>query len=352
MPSERKLATIRRITEINPIEGADLIEAISIGGWTVVAQKAMGYKVNDLVVYLEIDAFVPTEVAPFLTQEGKEPKEYLGIKGERLRTKKLKGVVSQGLLLPLEVAVQRFVESDLDSGEELCEVFFEGADVTDLFGIIKWQPPAEFRSADAKGTFPSFIPKTDQERIQNLSREFDKYKEAAELWEITEKLDGSSMTVFFKDGNVGVCSRNLELKEDLENTFWGCAVDSGAVDELKKFQQELALQGELIGPGIQGNKYNLQKHEYHIYDIFDIAKQEYLLPEERYKVVQAMQLMHCPVLEVQDLQFQGIPDILAYAEGKSRLNPKTEREGVVFKNMQSSTSFKAISNKWLIKFDE
>lgn len=345
MPSERKLATIRRITEINPIEGADLIEAISIGGWTVVAQKAMGYKVNDLVVYLEIDSFVPTKVAPFLTQEGKEPKEYLGIKGERLRTKKLKGVVSQGLLLPLESVS----DNPLFNAEML---FYEGSDVSTLLGVIKWEPPAEFRSADAKGTFPSFIPKTDQERIQNLSREFNKYKEAAELWEITEKLDGSSMTVFFKDGNVGVCSRNLELKEDIDNTFWGCAVDSGAVDELKKFQQELALQGELIGPGIQGNKYNLQKHEYHIYDIFDIAKQEYLLPEERYKVVQAMQLMHCPVLEVQDLQFQGIPDILVYAEGKSRLNTKTEREGVVFKNMQSSTSFKAISNKWLIKFEE
>lgn len=345
MPSERKLATIRRITEINPIEGADLIEAISIGGWTVVAQKAMGYKVNDLVVYLEIDSFVPTKVAPFLTQPGHFPKEYQGIKGERLRTKKLKGVVSQGLLLPLESVS----DNPLFNAEML---FYEGSDVSTLLGIIKWNPPQEFRSADAKGTFPSFIPKTDQERIQNLSREFDKYKEAAELWEITEKLDGSSMTVFFKDGNVGVCSRNLELKEDIDNTFWGCAVDSGAVDELKKFQQELALQGELIGPGIQGNKYNLQKHEYHIYDIFDIAKQEYLLPEERYKVVQAMQLMHCPVLEVQDLQFQGIPDILAYAEGKSRLNPKTEREGVVFKNMQSSTSFKAISNKWLIKFEE
>ena len=250
MPSERKLATIRRITEINPIEGADLIEAISIGGWTVVAQKAMGYKVNDLVVYLEIDAFVPTEVAPFLTQEGKEPKEYLGIKGERLRTKKLKGVVSQGLLLPLESVS----DNPLFNAEML---FYEGSDVTSLLGIVKWNPPQEFRSADAKGTFPSFIPKTDQERIQNLSREFDKYKEAAELWEITEKLDGSSMTVFFKDGNVGVCSRNLELKEDIDNTFWGCAVDSGAVDELKKFQQELALQGELIGPGIQGNKYNL-----------------------------------------------------------------------------------------------
>lgn len=346
MEEARKLATIRRITEINPIEGADLIEAISIGGWTVVAQKAMGYKVNDLVIYLEIDSFVATEVAPFLTQEGKEPKEYLGIKGERLRTRKLKGVVSQGLLLPLETLTKFPSEQWLDVEP------FEGSDVTSLLGIVKWNPPQEFRSADAKGNFPSFIPKTDQERIQNLSREFNKYKEAAELWEITEKLDGSSMTVYFKDGEVGVCSRNLELKEDLENTFWKSAVESGAVDELKKLERNLALQGELIGPGIQGNKYNLLKHEYRIYDIFDINLQEYFLPEDRLHITNALGLLHCPVISVDNLAFETIPEVLRYAEGKSALNPKTEREGVVFKNIHSSTSFKAISNKWLIKFEE
>lgn len=104
---ERKMATIRKIDNILPIEGADLIHAVKIGGWTVVAQKSMGYKVGDLVVYCEIDSFIPTEVAPFLTPEGKEPKEYNGIKGERLRTKKLKGVISQGLLLPLDVLYEK-----------------------------------------------------------------------------------------------------------------------------------------------------------------------------------------------------------------------------------------------------
>jgi len=345
MENERKLATIRRITEINPIEGADLIEAVSIGGWTVVAQKVMGYKVNDLVVYCEIDAFLPTEVAPFLTQPGHFPKEYRGIKGERLRTKKLKGVVSQGLLLPLETLTKFPSEQWFDVEP------FEGSDVTSLLGIVQWEPPAEFRSADAKGTFPSFIPKTDQERIQNLSREFEKYKDEALLWEITEKLDGSSMTAYFKDGEVGVCSRNLELREDLENTFWKTAVDSGAVDELKNLQRNLALQGELIGPGIQGNKYNLRKHEYRIYDIFDIDAQKYLLPEERYKIVETLGLLHCPVLDVTDLRFNSISNILDFAEGKSVLNSKTEREGLVFKQIQSSTSFKAISNRWLIKFE-
>lgn len=104
---ERKMATIRKIDDIQPIEGADLIHAVKIGGWTVVAQKSMGYKVGDLVVYCEIDSFIPTEVAPFLTQAGHFPKEYNGIKGERLRTKKLKGVISQGLLLPLDVLYEK-----------------------------------------------------------------------------------------------------------------------------------------------------------------------------------------------------------------------------------------------------
>lgn len=106
---ERKMATIRRIDKIEPIEGADLIEAIKIGGWTVVAQKAMNYKVNDLVVYCEIDSFIPTSIAPFLTQPGKFPKEFNGVEGERLRTKKLKGIVSQGLLLPLSILYEKHI---------------------------------------------------------------------------------------------------------------------------------------------------------------------------------------------------------------------------------------------------
>lgn len=341
---ERKMATIRKIDDIQPIEGADLIHAVKIGGWTVVAQKSMGYKVDDLVVYCEIDSFIPTEVAPFLTQEGKEPKEYKGIKGERLRTKKLKGVISQGLLLPLEVLTNFPSDQWLDTSS------FEGADVSSLLGIVKWEPPAEFQSPDAKGLFPSFIPKTDQERIQNLSSEFQKWKDQNAAWEVTEKLDGSSMTVFYFNGEVGVCSRNLELKEDENNTFWKAAKNNGATSVLKNKGRNLALQGELIGPGIQGNKYNLTDHVYFIYDIFDIDSQRYFLPEERQSFCKEAFLTHVPVLDSCLVLNDGnIEDILKSAEAKSVVGSFPEREGLVFKRLTSDESFKAISNKWLLK---
>lgn len=123
----RKLATIRKISEIKPIEGADKIELAVLDGWQVVIKKGE-YQVNDLVVYLEIDSWVPNELAPFLTPEGKEPKEYNGVKGERLRTKKLRGVFSQGLILPLSVLGKP--EEIFTIGEGCI-----GADVSEELGI-------------------------------------------------------------------------------------------------------------------------------------------------------------------------------------------------------------------------
>ena len=339
---ERKMATIRKIDSIHPIEGADLIHAIKIGGWTIVAQKSMGYNVNDLVVYCEIDSFIPTEIAPFLTQASKEPKEYQGIKGERLRTKKLKGVISQGLLLPVSI---------LEEGNINIGSFVEGEDVSAILGVVKWEPPAEFQSPDAKGLFPSFIPKTDQERIQNLSKDFQKWKDQNLAWEVTEKLDGSSMTVFFNEGQIGVCSRNLELKEDENNTFWKVAKSSGAYHALINANMNIALQGELVGPGIQGNKYNLTEHKFFIYDVFNIDTQTYLLPEAREVLVKCLGLDHVPSLEFTFFITATIDDVLQSAEGKSVVGSKPEREGLVFKSMTTQDSFKAISNKWLCKFE-
>ena len=342
---ERKMATVRRIEDIQPIPGADLIEAVKIGGWTVVAQKSMQYKTNDFVIYCEIDSFIPTEIAPFLTQAGHLPKEYNGIKGERLRTKKMKGVISQGLLLPLDT-LSKFPSEQWFNVES-----FENQDVSELLGIIKWEPKPEFQSADAKGLFPSFIPKTDQERVQNLMSDYQKWYDEKSAWEVTEKRDGSSMTVFFKDSEIGVCSRNLELKEDLNNTFWKTAYSSGAVEALKKLGRNIVIQGELVGPGIQGNKYNLSDYRYYVYDVFDIDKQEYFLVADRRQLVKQLDLLHVPVYYDAILQEEDIQEVLLSAEGKSDLCATTEREGKVYKNTQTHESFKAISNRWLMKFE-
>ena len=349
---ERKLATIRKIAELRPIPDADLIETAVVDGWTVVVKKGE-YAVGNTVVFVEIDAWVPTELAPFLSK-GKEPREYQGIKGERLRTVRLKKQLSQGLILPLSMSVLSEAKVDRSIG----------TDVTEVLGIVKWEIPQEFRSADAKGSFPSFILKTDQERVQNLVREVKQWAEDELAYEITEKLDGSSMTVFYKDGEVGVCSRNLELKLDEENTFWKTAIKlqlpKKLIDNTSStiFSANLALQGELIGPGIQGNNYGLTEHDFYVFDIFDIDKQKYLEPAMRDYFCKTKGIKHVPVIGYCSLSVIGydslagsVEYLLQSAEGKSALNTKAEREGLVFKRLDASHSFKVISNRWLEKHE-
>ena len=166
--SERKLATIRKIAEVRSIENADKIQAYRVDGWFVV-DSVDKYKVGDLVTYIEIDSFVPHELAPFLSK-GKEPREFEGVKGERLRTIRLKGQVSQGLLLPITHEVNVAWSHNFFNFEGF-KPLEEGDDVTATLGILKYEKPLPAAlTGTAKGNFPSFIPKTDQERIQNLSR--------------------------------------------------------------------------------------------------------------------------------------------------------------------------------------
>jgi len=337
----RKMASIRKIDSVKPIPDADAIECATVGGWQVVIKRDE-FKPGDLAIYCEIDSWVPNELAPFLSK-GQEPREYNGVLGERLRTVKLRGQVSQGLLLPLGIGV-------FDVNAEL----EEGTDVSELLNIQKWEAPIPAQLAgDVEGFFPGYIPKTDQERIQNLSEEFKAWQyDANKQWEITEKLDGSSMTVYFKDGKFGVCSRNWALKETEGNSLWKQArhynMESVLVNE-----GNFAVQGELIGEGIQGNPYKLRGQDFYVYDIYDISEQRYLSPAERKSFVERNGLKHVPVIahnaKLHDtLGIDTIEQILKFAEGKSVLNAGTEREGLVFKH-NGVVSFKAISNRFLLK---
>ena len=165
MNIDRQLATIRRISSIEPIPNADAIELARVDGWQVVVKKGE-FKINDLAIYCEIDSWVPHELAPFLSK-GKEPREFKGIQGERLRTIKLRGTLSQGLLLPLELTRDRgYRASRQDGAGRYVE---ENDSLDDFYGIIKYEKelPANLRGK-AKGNFPNFIPRTDQNRIQNV----------------------------------------------------------------------------------------------------------------------------------------------------------------------------------------
>ena len=341
----RKMATIRKIDALRPIVGADAIECAIVGGWTCVVKKGE-YTAGDLAVYCEIDSWIPYEVAPFLSK-GNFPHVYNEVKGERLRTVKLRGQLSQGLLLPLK---------ELYGLLQGLNNHFEGQDVSENLGIVKYEAPIPASLAgEVKGMFPSVIPKTDQERIQNLSVELEEWKAEKLTWEVTEKLDGSSMTVYIIDGEVGVCSRNLDLKPNKDNSLWATAYKNEINVKLIQSLSNLAIQGELVGSGIQGNMYKMRGQDFYVYDIYDIDAGRYFTPAERVAYCKVWDIKHVPVFKSDFmLTTETVADLLKMAEGKSVMGDIVgpEREGLVYKCNERQVSFKTVSNKFLLKGGE
>jgi RNA ligase (TIGR02306 family) len=338
---ERKLASIRIISDIQPIEGADMIELSIVDGWKVVVAKNVGHKVGDMVIYCEIDSFLPIKDEFEFLRKTSYKKMSDGMEGFRLKTIKMRGQVSQGLILPMSVV-------------EYTNVQFEvGMDVTNLLGITKYEPPipAEL-SGKVKGLFPSFLRKTDEERVQNLTKEYEEWRhQSKHRFYVTEKLDGSSATYYIKDGEFGVCSRNLELLETERNTFWNVARDLKLEEKLREFGRNLCIQGELIGEGIQGNPYKIKGHTVRFFNVFDIDSRTYYgLPMFLATMQHKLKLETVPLLTNLTMELpQTIDECLAFAEGKSQLNSNAEREGVVIRSMDGTISFKAISNKFLLE---
>jgi RNA ligase (TIGR02306 family) len=340
---ERKLASIRKISDLSPIEGADKIELATIDGWKVVVAKDVNHKVGDLIVYCEVDSFLPIEPEFEFLRKSSYKKMSDGNEGFRLKTIKLRGQISQGLILPLKDAYVVFKRNtpniDMD--------WFEGLDVTEMLNIIKYEPPIPAQlSGMVKGNFPSFLKKTDEERVQNLSKEFESYRN--EQFYVTEKLDGSSVTYYVKDEVFGVCSRNLDLLEDENNSMWKFATETGLRDRMVKLGKNIAIQGEIIGEGIQGNPYQRIGQTVKIFNGFDIDKYDYLSLEELLELVKTLEVKTVPILDLDFSLPDTIDELLLMAEGKSVLNLKAEREGLVIRSHDRKISFKSISNKFLL----
>ena len=345
---ERKLATIRKIKEINPIEGADAIELAVVDGWQVVVAKNVGHQVGDLVVYCEIDSFLPIE-PEFEFLRKSSYKKMGDQEGFRLKTIKLRGQISQGLILPYSVIpiAQFATAADLP----------EGMDVSEMLGIVKYEPPIPAQLAGkVKGSFPSFLRKTDEERIQNLEKEYTEWTLSSKhQFYATEKLDGSSFTCYIKNGEFGVCSRNMDLLETEDNTFWAVARKLDLENKLRSFGKNICFQGEMVGSGIQGNHYNMKDQTVFFYNIFLIDEREYVGYDEFRNMLFDLDLACVPVLSYpfnfpadSEAAFPTVSALLRSAEGKSVLNDKVEREGLVIRSMDRTISFKAISNKFLL----
>ena len=349
---ERNLATIRRIKEIKPIEGADAIELAVVNGWQVVVAKNAGHQVGDLVVYCEIDSFLPTE-PEFEFLRKSSYKKMGDQEGFRLRTIKLRGQVSQGLIIPLKDAYSLYKRST----PNLDMQWFEGLDVTEMIGIVKYEPPIPAHLAGkVKGSFPSFLRKTDEERIQNLEKEYIEWTLSSKhQFYATEKLDGSSFTCYIKNGEFGVCSRNMDLLETEDNTFWTVARKLDLENKLRSFGKNICFQGEMVGSGIQGNHYSMKDQTVFFYNIFLVDEREYVGYDEFRNMLFDLDLACVPVLSY-PFNFPSDPEtaiptvsaLLRSSEGKSILNDKVEREGLVIRSMDRTISFKAISNKFLL----
>jgi RNA ligase (TIGR02306 family) len=344
----RKLVSIQRVAEVKDIPEADKIQAYRINGWWVVDKKEQ-YNVGDLVVYCEVDSWIPHEVAPFLSK-GKEPSIYEGVKGERLRTVKLKKQVSQGLILSVSILANAAWADDGDGNfmqYDPYDMFQENEDVSEYLGIIKWEPKLPLCLAgDARGLFPGSVPKTDQERVQNLNLE----EYLCETYEVTEKLHGSSCTFFLdSEGDFHVCSRNLDLKFSEGNAYWKAAVKYNIEQKLRdNGLLGYALQGEICGEGLNGNNYKLGLDWF----MFDVYKEGhgYLKPQERRNLCEKLGLKHVPVIDTQWLIKEQREELLILADGTSKI-ADCKREGFVFKSNQSEKTFKVVSNAWLLKYE-
>lgn len=352
----RKLVSIQKVLDVKPIPNADAIEVATVLGWEVVIKKDE-IKAGDIVAYFEIDSFLPIQPEFEFLRKTSYRKLSNDSEGFALRTLELRKQISQGLIIPLHSLGINLPDTSI------------GTDITSLVGVTKYEKPiAACLIGEAKGTYPSFISKTDQDRIQgSVWSEFkDKYKDVE--FEVTIKLEGTSATYYYRDGELGMCTRNLDLiltEEDLQitdfsnkkakeanNTYLFAGLRANIFEGLKKLKRNIAIQGELIGPGVEGNIEKLLEHHVYVFDVFDIDKHKYLTREERLQILDEMGVTnHVPLHSITTLEpFKDIKDLLEFSKGKSLFAEK--REGLVFKSTNlvdnKVISFKVVDNNYLL----
>lgn len=353
---ERKLASIQTITKLEPIENADALEKAQVLGWWVVVKKGE-HRVGEQVVYCEIDSLLPERpefeflrTSSFKAARVDGAGDVVQPAGFRIRTVRLRGQVSQGICFPLSI---------LQTGITFHE---DGDDVTEALGVSKWEQPLPPElQGKAKGPFPHFIPKTDETRVQILASVLERH--CGKRFVITEKLDGTSFTAFVREGVFGVCSRNLLLDETDDN---GLPAFANALDieaqlrgAIQVFGFDIAIQGEVIGPGIQGNKYRLKAKTLYVFNVFNIERRGFVNQQGAHSILAAMGLLPVPVLATITLN-HTVDELVAYSEGISTLNPGTQREGIVLRPLEEEEdpdiggrlSFKVINPKFLLKYEE
>lgn len=355
----RKLATVRTITELKPIAGADKIETALIDGWEVVVGKDQ-FKAGEKCVYFEIDSFFQANhpllqgkidnllkngLKTFIGDTDAERNKIIDtpngeIKGARLKTISLRGQISQGFVMKLS-------DFDFFDDQSIVDYSVDGAkDLSEVLGILKYDSSFKLntKGSTSTGSFPFFIPKTDAERIQNIDmKNFLANGFVTTPLDITVKYDGSSMTVYATDDmqlissnaiihknfinmnkivHVGICSRNNEVAWN-ENPASNNVFDENVftrqgrkyAELLKQYHQaehslpkNIALQGELISPNIQNNFESVNKDEFHIFNIYDIDQKSYVSTDIKEQIIQKLTELSndVPVMAVKQAESEFI----------------------------------------------
>lgn len=340
----RKIARVVVVSEVGPIAKADRIEVATVGGWKVVVRKGE-FARGDLGIYFEIDAFLPEGVGAWQYLIDDRAHEFDGRRGHVLKSKTMKKQTSQGYLMPLAGLVGTALESRIGS-------LRPGDDVAEALGVVKYAPalPEELL-ATARGYPPGLIRGTDQERIQNLTEELDVWRSAAACWEATEKLEGWAAAYALIDGEFHACSSGLDFLPNPDHFFWQVAAELDLEAKLRSLGGgDFVLQGELIGPKLEGNNYLLKAPQFHLYRAYDVARGHKFRPAERRLFAKDHAIPCVPVVEEAFTidSSTTVEALLAMADGASAINPSRRREGLVFERLDEEESFKAISDKYLL----
>ncbi|RYP28893.1 hypothetical protein DL767_006988 [Monosporascus sp. MG133] len=380
----RKLVTVRKVAAVHPIKGADRTEAVEVDGWTCVAGTGQ-FKAGDLAVFFEIDSFLPAGDSRW-TYLADKFITYDGERGFRIKSSRMRGQISQGILAPLDdfpEILAAWVDLEIRHGRREAERLLRETAFDGLLGVKKFEATVAATTTTGVSTrksdqipMPEFIPRTDQERVQNLPDVFEKWGD--EIFQETVKMDGSSMTVYFvrndnpltdklaplgtegkqtaaqPNGRVGVCSRNVEKPESQGGYFWTSAKENALPEKLSRLNRNIALQGELCGSSIQKNfeGFPLGFHDFFVFAAWDIDERRYMKPKETEALVGRIGLKHVPIVGYRRLGdiARNVEEILARAEGIG-INGK-KREGIVLKHVDGRFSFKTISNSYLLKHGE
>ena len=337
----RKLVTIQKILDISPIPNAETIELARVMGWDAVVKKGE-FNVGDPCVYFEVDSFLPIEDRyEFLRKNSYRTNKYIG-EGFRVKTMRLRGTLSQGLIMPLSAFPK--IPSNTAVGE----------DVTAILKVKKWElPEIEGGAGVIIGNKPYGIPTTDELRVQSALILFEKLLEKS--YYIATKMDGTSMTVYYKDLQVGVCGRNDEYKDTIDCRYWSCAHQYNLPQKLKKYGKNIAIQGEFCGREIRGNKLKLLTPKFYVFDILDLNTHKYYNLIELRDTCEALGLDMVPVEEIGSEFKYSMEDLLKRAKGS--YSSGIDKEGIVVRPIfpeycleaGNRLSFKVLNNSSLLK---